>query len=395
MPIKRDIEKYIKFIATKYEVVTITGPRQSGKTTTAKKLFKNKPYVNLEHPKSRSFAQDDPERFLAQYPEGAILDEIQRVPELLSYIQVIVDEKKKKEMFILTGSQQFNLLNSINQSLAGRTAVIILLPYTLNEITKNYYGNLPSYDELIFKGTYPKLYEEKIPVEAFMRDYLKTYIERDVREISELKNLHLFQKFLKLCAGRIGQLLNYQNLGDDLGVSHNTVREWISILEASYIIYLLPPFFVNIKKQLIKSPKIYFYDTGLAAYLLDIEKEKQLYSHPLRGNLFENLVVSELLKYRYNSGRNHNLSFYRDSSQKEIDVIYKIAGDYLPIEIKSGETFTKDFMRNLDYFEKLFPDLKYGKILVYAGDEQDRTQVFLTNPYKILHRLEEVEDLIL
>jgi predicted AAA+ superfamily ATPase len=392
MPIKRDIEKYIKSIAKKYEVITITGPRQSGKTTIAKKIFKNKPYVNLEHPKSRSFAQDDPESFLSQYPDGAILDEIQRVPILLSYIQAIVDEKKVKEMFILTGSQQFNLLDSINQSLAGRTTIISLLPYSLKEIN-SYYKEPPSYDELIFKGSYPKLYEEDIPVEAFMRDYVKTYVERDVREISELKNLHLFQKFLKLCAGRVGQILNYQNLGDDLGVSHNTIREWISILEASYIIYLLPPFFTNIKKQLIKSPKIYFYDTGLAAYLLDIEKEKHLHSHPLRGNLFENLVVNELIKHRYNNGKKNNLCFYRDGSQKEIDIIYNIGNHYLPIEIKSAETFTKDFLKNLDYFEKTFPDLKYGKILVYAAnDEQKRQDTYITNPRQMLSYIDALDE---
>ena len=384
MVTKRTIEKYIKSISNQYEVITITGPRQSGKTTLARSLFKKKDYVNLENPKERAFAIEDPERFLNQYPNGLILDEVQRAPDLLSYIQVIVDEKKQKNMYILTGSQQFNLLKSINQSLAGRTAMISLLPYSLSELIKNYYKKTPSYDELILKGFYPKLHEENIEPETFMRDYIQTYVERDLRELSELKNLHLFQKFLKLCAGRVGQILNYQNIGDDLGLSHNTIREWISIHEASYIIHLLPPFHANIKKQLIKSPKIYFYDTGLACYLLDIENTKQLSSHPLRGNLFENMVVSDLLKYRYNLGKKHNLYFYRDSSKKEIDLIYKIAQHTIPIEIKSGETISQDYFKNLIYFEKLFPDLPYGKAIVYAGNtEQDRSQAFITNPINL------------
>ena len=381
MTIKRAISEHLEKISKLYPVITITGPRQSGKTTIAKDFFSDKDYVNLEHPKTREFAKDDPEAFLAKYPNGAILDEIQRVPELLSYIQVIVDESKKKSMFVLTGSQQFSLMRDISQSLAGRTSVISLLPFSLDELKANYLKEKEiNTDQLMINGFYPKIYDEKIEPKILYRDYLRTYIERDLRQISEIKNLDLFQKFIRLCAGRVGQIFNASNLGDELGVSYNTVREWLSILQASYIVYTLPAFSSgNIKKQIIKAPKIFFYDVGLCNYLLDIYETKQLETHPLRGNIFENLVVSEILKFRYNEGEDPNLYFYRDRSGKEVDLIYKLANKYMAIEIKSGKTFHNDFLKNLDYFEALVADSLLKKVVIFDGESQKRSKFLLSN----------------
>ena len=309
MMIEREITDHLISSAEKYPVVTVTGPRQSGKTTLVKHVFKDKEYINLENPEEREFAQTDPKGFLNRIPDGAILDEIQRVPNLLSYIQVITDEKKREGMFILTGSQQFELLEFIDQSLAGRTALINLLPLSLSEL-KDYhiYSNI---NEVIYKGFYPRVFDRQLnPYQAY-GDYYETYVERDLRKLINVKNLSQFQKFVKLCAGRIGQLLNLTAIGNDIGISHTTAREWLTILQTSFIIFLLEPFYRNIRKRLVKSPKIYFYDVGLAAYLLGIEEEFHLENHPLRGNLFENLVLMEILKYRFNNGKKSNLNFYR------------------------------------------------------------------------------------
>jgi len=360
--IKREITDYLLHLATKYPVVTITGPRQSGKTTLVKSAFPDKLMDN------REFAQSDPHGFLRRIPEGAILDEIQRAPDLVSYIQGIVDDRNKNGMFILTGSQQFEISQSISQSLAGRTALLRLLPFSINEVKKNY--GFSSNDELIFKGFYPRIYDQNLDPTQALADYFETYVERDLRQLIQVKNLSMFQKFVKMCAGRVGQLLNLSNLSNDLGISHSTVREWMSILEASYVVFLLQPFYANINKRLIKSPKLYFYDVGLASFLLGIESLSHVEVHPLRGNLFENLVVMELLKYRYNQGKRNNLNFYRDSQGNEIDVIYNIAHNVLPIEIKAAETITADFFRGFTAFQKVIPDLPYGKMLIYGGTQQ-------------------------
>ncbi len=371
--IKRTLSDYAQYIFTKYPVITITGPRQSGKTTLAQQTFPDKPYANLENPVVRQFAIEDPIGFLNQYPQGAVLDEIQRAPELLSYLQVIVDDKKVNSLFILTGSRQFELMEKISQSLAGRTALLKLLPFTIKEL-ETY--KVESLDEIIFKGFYPRIYDQNIPPGQAYGDYFETYIERDLRQLVNIKNLNLFQRFVTLCAGRTGQLLNLSNLANDTGISHSTAREWITVLQASYIIYLLPPFYRNIKKRLVKSPKLYFYDVGLACWLCGIENIAHVKNHPLRGHLYENMAVIEALKYRYNLGKRDNLNFFRDSSGNEIDLIYNISHNLLPIEIKSGQTITSDYFKGLKKFKKFFPDLPYGQLVIYAGDiNQNRTDV--------------------
>ncbi|MCD4745978.1 MAG: ATP-binding protein [Bacteroidales bacterium] len=334
--IKRDIETEVLSASKQYPVITITGPRQSGKTTMVKKLFKNLPYFSLENPDIRSLAINDPRAFLGQNKYGAILDEIQHVPHLLSYLQQIVDENKHSINYILTGSNQFSILNKLTQSLAGRTAILKLLPLTLNEIrhiTKN------NTDELILHGFYPAVYSDNLnPTKAY-RNYYETYLERDLRQIFQIKNLSLFQKFIHICAGRIGNIFNASSIATEVGVSVTTIKSWMSILEASFIVLLLQPYYENINKRLIKSPKIYFYDVGLAAYLLGIEDARQISRDPLRGALFENLVLMELVKYRFNTGFDHNLFFYRDSHQNEVDVVFKKARQLYPVEIKSAQTF--------------------------------------------------------
>ena len=370
--IKRIIEDVLKNLANQYPVVTITGPRQSGKTTLIRNVFANKQYVNLESPDIRQFAVNDPKGFLAQY-NNAILDEIQRAPELLSYIQPIVDENKEQGQFIITGSQQFEVLNNISQSLAGRTALLKLLPFSISEIKNIVDVSLTN--KLIYTGFYPRIYDMNLDPHQAIGDYIVTYVERDIRQLISIKDLNLFEKFLKLCAGRIGQLLNFQGLANDVGVSHTTVKSWISILEASYIIFLLPPWYNNFSKRLVKSPKLYFYDVGLASYLLGIENEKQVFRDPLRGNLFENLVVAEVLKYRFNKGKKSNLYFYRDSTGLEIDLIYETGRNIYPIEIKSGATISEDFFKNLTKFIKFDRlDIPYGGAIFYGGNEiQERT----------------------
>ncbi|NQU64351.1 MAG: ATP-binding protein [SAR324 cluster bacterium] len=388
--IHRDISTHTLKMATQYPVITITGPRQSGKTTLVKELFKNKPYVSLENIDQMERAETDPRGFLASFPNGVVIDEVQRVPSLFSYVQGIVDEQKQNGMFVLTGSYQFALMRSITQSLAGRTAIIELLPFSINEIKDSY--EIESIDELLFKGFYPRIYDQSLDPYQALEFYFRTYVERDLREISQIHNLSLFQRFVRMCAGRTGQLLNLSSLANSVGVTHTTAREWISLLEASYIIFLLEPYAINIKKRLVKSPKLYFYDTGLATHLMGIGQQDQLSTHPLRGNLFENLVIMEILKYRYNDGKSNNLNFYRDHKGNEVDIIYNIAQHTLPLEVKSGQTVTKDYFRGLNQFEKLFTELPYGKAIVYGGDsyhQQLETQIL--NPFKIYNYLKEKE----
>jgi len=370
-------------------VITVTGPRQSGKTTLARNAFPDKPYANLENPVVRQFAIEDPVGFLNQYPQGAVLDEIQRAPELVSYIQVIVDEKGTNSFFVLTGSRQFELMEKISQSLAGRTAILKLLPFTIRELED---FNVGSLDEIIFKGFYPRIYDQDIPPGRAYGDYFETYIERDLRQLVNIKNLGLFQRFVTLCAGRVGQLLNLTNLANDTGISHSTAREWMTVLQASYIVYLLPPLYRNIKKRLVKSPKLYFYDVGLAAWLCGIENIAHVKNHPLRGHLFENAVVLEALKYRYNLGKRDNLNFFRDSSGNEIDLVYNIAQALLPIEIKSGQTISSDYFKGLQKFKKIFPDLPYGQVIIYGGDTiQDRTDVRIITIDRFSKALEDID----
>lgn len=353
--------------AAQYPVVTITGPRQSGKTTLCEMTFPEKDYVSLEDVDERHFAQQDPRGFLSRFPHGAVIDEIQRVPDLLSYIQTIVDHQKETGFFILTGSQQFELLEGISQSLAGRSAFIRLLPLTLHEAYDTKNAGL-SLDKVLYTGFYPRIFNRNLnPTEA-MLFYVNTYVERDLRMLLNVKDLSIFEIFLKLCAGRTGQVLNLSSLGNDCGINHSTAKNWISVLEASYIIKLLRPYYKNFNKRLIKSPKLYFLDTGLASFLLDIQNETQLATHPLKGALFESYVISESLKHRFNSGKTDNLYYFRDNIGNEVDLICDHGIHLDAVEIKSGRTIASDHFKGLNYLSNLAESLKNSH-LVYGGDQ--------------------------
>ena len=376
----RDLGPAVLTMATQYPVVTIMGPRQSGKTTLVKALFPEKPYVNLEAPDIRGLAIADPRAFLNQFPNGVILDEIQRAPELLSYIQPIVDETQEQGRYILTGSHQLQLHAAIAQSLAGRTALLNLYPLTISELTKAEF-NL-TLDEQLYHGFYPRIYQQGLnPTQAY-RDYYSTYVERDVRQLIHLKDVTLFEKFMRLCAGRIGSLLDLTSLGNDVGVSSHTITHWLSILEASYLIVRLQPFFNNKSKRLIKSPKLYFTDVGLACYLLHIEEPKQLARDPLRGFLFENMVIMELMKARYNANKKPNLYFYRDHHQNEVDALLVSGDKYTAIEIKSAETFTPEFVKGLQRLYTTSPEQWMAGYVVYAGAYEQAIHPFHLIHYK-------------
>lgn len=354
-----------------YPVVTVTGPRQSGKTTLCRSTFPNLKYVNLEAPDQRQFAESDPRGFLARLDGGAILDEIQRIPDLLSYLQVLVDEEGRNGQFVLTGSEQFELSRSISQSLAGRTALFRLLPFSLAERRQT--GADDGVDDVLFSGFYPRIHDQGLDPNQALGDYFETYIERDVRRIGDIRNLSSFQRFVRLCAGRVGQLVNLSSLGADAGVSHTTARQWLTVLEASYIVFPLSPYHANIRKRLVKSPKLYFYDVGLASYLIGIEHAGQLSTHPLRGALFENAVVAEILKHRLNRGRRANLSFFRDVRGLECDVLYRVGDKICAIEAKAGSTITSDYFDALNRVASVLPDIT-GKTVVYGGaDRQSRS----------------------
>lgn len=360
---RRLIETELTVLAKSYPVVTVLGPRQSGKTTLVQKAFPKKPYVNLELPDVRAFAEADPRAFFREYPEGAVLDEIQRIPSLLSYIQDIVDRAKKPGLFILTGSYQLLLHAAITQSLAGRTALLKLLPLSLVELgeTQN------SLDQLMLKGFLPRVHAENLEPTRAYRNYFQTYIERDVRQLIQVKELSVFQRFIKLCAGRVGQLLNMSGLAGEVGISSQTIQHWLSILEASFIFFKLAPYFENFGKRVIKTPKLYCMDVGLLCSLLDIETETQLRRDPLRGQIFENLVVMESIKSCFNRGRESSLYYFRDHHQNEVDLIYKRGHELIPIEIKSSETFHPSFLKGVHYFQQLVAKRAPKGFLIYGG----------------------------
>lgn len=392
MLIDRKIEPLLKSLSTQYPVVTITGPRQSGKTTLCRKVFPDMAYVNLEAPDTRQFMQDDPRRFLSSYPDGVIIDEVQRVPEITSYIQSIVDERNKVKQFILTGSQQFEIMEGVTQSLAGRTAILKLLPFSIEELSGKV--KLQSVDTLLLTGFYPRIYDMNLEPTRALGDYLETYVERDLRRLVNIRELSLFEKFLRLCSRRVGQILNLQGLASDVGISHTTARDWLTILEASYIVYILRPYFANTSKRLIKSPKLYFYDVGLASYLLGIENEKQAGRDPLRGNLFENMVVMEALKFRFNRGERGNMSFYRDSSGNEVDLILEFGPSTFPIEIKGGSTVSQEYFQGLKRFAKTNPELPLGSAVVYGGNSvQTRENVSVYPVLRFHELLQKTEDI--
>ena len=392
--IHRELTELAKTLFSKYPIVTITGPRQSGKTTFVRNAFPELDYVNLEDMEERRFARDDPKEFLRQHAGGAVIDEVQNVPDLTSWLQVDVDERGGCGHFILTGSRQFEVMEAVSQSLAGRTAMLKLLPFSIEELRSG--GFDVDYNDLLFRGFYPRIYDAGIDPARLLSDYISTYIERDLRKLSQVHNLSLFEKFLGLCAGRVGQVLNVSSLANDTGITHTTASQWLTLLQAGYIVYLLKPYHGNLNKRLIKSPKLYFYDTGLASRLLGIEKTEHVLRHPLRGNLFENLVVGELLKYRYNRGMSDTLYFYRDRKGNEVDVIYEVGGLPFPVEIKAGATLNRDYFSGIRHFVRGVaepnPYTAYEGLLVYAGERvEQRSSIHITHPAKLSTTLGSLE----
>lgn len=369
--LKRDISDYLRYLAEKYPIVVLTGPRQSGKTTLVKQLFPEKPYVSLEDPDMRAFAQEDPRGFLATHPEGAILDEIQYVPPLFSYLQTLVDHRQKPGDFVLTGSQNFLLMEKITQSLAGRAGIAHLLPLTYGELRPA--PQCPSdLWSLVFNGFYPRIYDAHLDPSDWYKNYVNTYVERDVRQIKNILDLGKFRLFIQLCAGRIGQLLNMESLSADCGIDQKTLKSWLGLLESSFILFRLYPHHENFNKRLVKQPKLYFYDTGVACYLLGLEKPAHLETHYAKGNLFENYVVVELIKQQYNRGKDHRLSFWRDNHGHEIDVLLDTPTGPIPLEIKSGRTISSDALKGIAYWQEL-NDSKES-YLIYGGTQaQKRT----------------------
>lgn len=372
----RMIERALKIklleMATKYPIVTVTGPRQSGKSTLLKTSFPDYKYVSLEDPDMRLFATDDPRGFLATYPDKTVIDEVQRVPSLFSYIQTHTDKESKEGMYMLAGSHNFLLMENVNQSLAGRTAVLKLLPFSHREMSL---GNiLPKVvDEEIFKGAYPRIYDKGIAPIDYYPYYIQTYVERDVRLMKNIGDLSKFIRFIKLCAGRIGQLLNLSSLANECGVAVSTISIWISVLEASYICYLLKPDHNNYAKRLVKTPKLYFYDTGLACSLLDIRSPEQVSTHFLRGGLFENLVINEFIKEAYNKGEEPSLTFWRDSTGNEVDLLRTTEGKQYAYEIKSGATYSSDFFKGISKWAKLSGATPEECFAIYNGDKDMKT----------------------
>ncbi len=377
--ITREITKELLDCADEYPVVTVLGPRQSGKTTLVQMTFQDKPYVSLEDPDTRLAAEADPRGFLGQMSDGGILDEVQRMPALLSYIQGIVDKNDQPGQFILTGSHQPNLHEAISQSLAGRTAVLTLWPFSISEL-RNYKQQWNPF-ELIVKGFFPRLHEKNLAPRRFFNSYLQTYVERDIRALIQLRELTQFQQFLTLLAGRVGQVINISSLSSDVGVSSKTIRNWLSVLKASYIIFELPPFFQNIRKRVIKSPKIYFTDIGLVAFLLGIHSEQQALRDPLRGNLYENLVITEIIKGALNRGFRPDVYFFRDSHGNEVDLLIKEGRMLFPIEIKSAATFSTDFLKGLDRFTGIAGDHVGPGTVLYNGEQEFNVRgVRILNP---------------
>lgn len=382
--INRDIATVMLEMYQYFPVITMTGPRQSGKTTLLRKVFKQLPYYSLENLDVRHFALNDPIGFLTQHQEGMILDEVQNAPDLLPYIQGLVDENREKR-FILSGSSQFSVIKKVTQSLAGRTGVLELLPLSYKEVKTE--ADKKTLDELLLTGFYPVLYTAENTPKLFYPSYVKTYLERDVRDLLQIKDIIQFQTFLRLCAGRIGSLFNASELSSEVGVSVNTIKSWLSVLQASYIFKLLPPFYENIRKRLTKTPKLYFCDIGLACYLLGIETEQQLARDKMRGHLFENFIVMEAFKNRHNQGKDSNLFFYRDSNGVEVDLLLKNGNDYSAIEIKSSQTYHPEFEIGIQSLSTLLENRLTNKAILYAGDFENETAEIQLFNYKNMNCL--------
>ncbi len=376
MSINRIIKPEVLATANEFKAICITGPRQSGKTTLAKALFPKKKYITLEDPDTALFASENTRKFLQQFPDGAILDEAHRVPQLFNYLQAILDKNKKYGQFVITGSNNFLMQHAISQTLAGRVGYIELLPLCYSEIASSRKKKF-SLEELIFKGGYPALFSSNATAQRWMPNYIKTYIERDVRMLRNIGDLRTFQKFLKLCADRAGQILNIQNLAVETGIDNKTAQAWLSVMEGSYIIFLLQPYFKNYSKRVIKTPKLYFHDTGLLCYLLGIKSESSITHHHKRGALFENYVVSEIKKNRYNSGNSASLFYFRDSNGNEVDLLLEKNEQLIPVEIKSSAKYDRHFLKGINWWQRLTHT--EGGLLIYDGaqksDDNDNTQI--------------------
>lgn len=373
-----------------FPVLTITGPRQSGKTTLSRLLAPDLPYFSLEDPDTRAFATDDPRAFLRQAADGAILDEVQRVPQLFSYLQSMVDADRRMGRFILTGSSQFELIESITQSLAGRASMLTLLPFSLPElqVAKRAPATV---DELLYAGFFPPIHDRPVEPSVWLQDYIGTYLERDVRQILKIHDLATFQRFVQLCAGRIGQLLNISSLAADTGITRATADAWLSVLQASHLVFLVQPWFTNLSKRLIKSPKLYFCDPGLAAWLLGVRNPGHIAAHPQRGALFENWVMTELLKAQTNRGHKPSLYFLRDKEGHEIDALIETGPNtFQAVEVKSGETIASDFFAGLDYWREKLTRQKLTPWLIHGGtahQQRERATVLPWNALDPLTRL--------
>lgn len=372
-------------LASQYPVVTMTGPRQSGKTTLCQHAFPNHEYINLEALTTRDFANLDPLGFLKRITGGAVLDEIQRAPNLTSYIQGIVDQENKPGRFILTGSQQFEITQTVNQSLAGRTALLKLLPLSYHEL---YANTLPkNISDVLYGGFYPRIFDKHLNPSEALSFYLATYVERDIRTLMHIKELSTFERFLKICATQIGQLLNYTTIANDCGIDQKTVKSWLSVLEASYIIFQVQPHFQNFRKRLTKSSKLYFYDVGLASYLLNISNPEHLTSHPSKGLLFENFIVCEFLKNRFNNAKENNIYFFRDHAGNEVDMILDYGDSLYSVEIKSSETIHSDFFKGLNFYHHFAKNKNTKRFVIYAGKESYETQGIKIYSYYDLEKL--------
>ena len=381
MLIHRDLQSKLIELSTKFPVVTLTGPRQSGKSTLLRATFPEYKYVSLESPDIRMFAQTDPKGFLATYPDKTIIDEVQKVPELFSYIQTHIDLANSEGMYMLAGSHNFLLMQSISQSLAGRAAVLKLLPFSHRESSRGGILRQPV-DNEIFTGGYPRIYDKDVNPVFYYQSYIQTYIERDVRLLKNVGNLNSFIKFIKLCAGRIGQLLNLSALANECGISASTATEWLSVLEASYICYRVAPDFNNFNKRLVKTPKLYFYDTGLACSLLNITSSDQLATHYLKGGLFENLVINEVVKRAYNDARQPDITFWRDSTGNEIDLLEYKDGGRKAYEIKSGQTFSQEYFKGLIKWSALSNSPAESNFVIYNGSHQYSTSHGIVMPWE-------------
>ena len=383
--IRRQQQAKLLSLAKQFPVISIIGPRQSGKSTLVKYCFPQYDYISFEDIDNRRRALLDMRGFLEQYNKGAIFDEVQRVPELFSYLQTHVDATGKKGRFILTGSHNYLLQEKVSQSLAGRVAMLRLLPFSIKELDDA--GKLTGdINKILFKGFYPRLFSSRVKPTDWYPSYIETYMQRDVREIKNIPNLNYFQKFLHLLAGRHGQQLNLTSLASEVGVVHNTIASWISILEASYIIYLLKPHFNNFNKRVTKTPKLYFFDSGLVCSLLGIEKAEQLNTHHIKGHLFEGLIITELIKARYNNGLPNNCYYWRDKTGNEVDCIIDKAGSLTAVEIKSGKTINSDYFSNLNFWKTLSEN-KNKSYLVYGGSDEQKVKDNIVLPWRNSHSL--------